>query len=371
MFLHPKTQIRLTLCLICGMTSVASAQTEKIVEDGKVVPRATIVEFEIISSGVGSAADSQYWSRELAEEGYSVRVRSAMFEEQPSLKESMSGRTRIVKVVGSLDRSGNLIFSDRKFSKSQSKKVAEWLRELKTFGAQGSPEGKPVWGLAQTQFEELFAGLSTPIEADLTGMSLEECVQALPAPEKYPYRWSEEAKKRLKKLDKSVTFPEWQRIGGLSHGSGLAIVLRHFGFGFWPSRTPKGTIELVIEPIEEGRTLWPLGWELTESPGVVSPKFHKITEVNLLQAPLLDVAQAISDATETPVVFDTWTINKVGVKLEETKVDHPLKRRNWSLILTLCVSKHNLTHRLVSDEAGLGFTVVKPREAVLNRLEQK
>lgn len=368
---HQRVQLGFAICLICGLASAGSAQREAIVKDGKVVPRSTIVDFEIITTGLGAAANSQYWSRELSKEGYSVRVRSAQLEEKPGVSETMHGRVRVVKVIGGLDRSGVLIFDDRQFSKSQTKKLAEWLRELKTFGAQGSPEGKPVWGLSQTQFEALFEGLAGQIEADLAGKTLEECVRALPAPKLYPYRWSEDAKDRLKKIDKSVTFPEWQRIGGMSHGCGLAIVLRHFGFGFWPSRTPNGSLELVIEPIADGRKLWPLGWELTESPGIVSPRFHKITEVNLLQAPLLDVAGAISDATGTPVVFDTWTINKVGINLQETKVDHPLNRRNWSLILTRCLSKHKMTHRLMVDEAGLGFTVVKPREAVLNRLQQK
>jgi hypothetical protein len=364
-------QLGLALSLICGLISVGSAQTGTIVKNGKVVPRSTILEFEIITNGSGAAANGQFWSRELAEEGYSVRVRSAQFDEAPGVTEKMTGRIRVVKVIGGLDRRGNLIFDKRQFSKNQVKKLAEWLRELKSFGAQGSPEGKPVWGLSQTQFESLFERLAGPIEANLTGKTLEECLRALPAPKQLPYRWSEAAKGQLKKFDDRLTFPEWQRIGGMAHGSGLAIVLRHFGFGFWPSRTPEGSIELVIEPITGGKKLWPLGWELTDSPGLVAPKFHKITEVNLLQAPLLDVAQAISQSTDTPVVFDTWNIAKVGINLAETKVDHPLRKRNWSVILTLCLSKHQLTHRLMEDEAGLGFSVVKPRDAVLNRIEQK
>ena len=163
-------------------------------------------------------------------------------------------------------------------------------------------------------------------------------------------------------MDRSVKFPEWQRTEGMAQGSGLAIVLRHFGFGYWPARTPGGSIELVIEPIQKGRKLWPLGWELQESPGVVSPKFHKITEVSLDQAPLLDVAQAISAQTETPVVFDTWNIRKVGIELSGTKISHPPKKRNWSLILTAALSQHKMTHRLMVDEAGKGIYCGEARE---------
>jgi hypothetical protein len=359
------------VCQLLAICSVVSAQSDPSAKNGKVVPRSTVLEFEIMAGSPAAATDSQYWSRALSKEGYSVRVRSPKYKEEPGVTEKMTGRIRVVKVVGGLDRKGHLVFGDREFSRNEVNKLAEWLRELKAYGAQGSPKGKPVWGLSQKQFETLFEGLTGTIDADLSGQSLDECLKALPAPKNYPYRWSEAAKEHLKEVDENVTFPEWQRIGGMSHGSGLAIVLRHFGFGYWPSRTPEGSIELVIEPIEKGKKLWPLGWELDDSPGLVAPRFYKITEVNLVQVSLVDVAQAISETTGTPVVFDTWNIRKIGVDLEQAKVDHPLQRRNWSLILSRCLSQHKMTHRLMSDEAGRGFTVVKPRAAVLNRLERK
>jgi len=245
------------------------------------------------------------------------------------------------------------------------------MRELKSFGAQGSPEEKPVWGLSQTQFERVYESLERPLEEDISGKTLEECLEAMPAPEDSPYRWTLAAKTARQKDDRQKKFPEWQRVTGMSQGAALAIVLRHFGYGFWPSRTPKGTIELAIEPIATGKNLWPLGWELQQSPDFVFGKFLKITEVNLKDAPLLDVAQAISVQTETPVVFDTHNIQKVGIKLEETKIDHPRRKRNWSLILTAALSQHKMTHDLRVDEAGRGFSLVKPRDAVLNALQRK
>jgi len=75
--------------------------------------------------------------------------------------------------------------------------------------------------------------------------------------------------------------------------------------------------------------------------------------------------------TETSVVFDTYNIRKVGIVLEETKIDHPPRKRNWSLILKAALSQHKMTHDLRVDEAGRGFSLVKPRDAVLNALERK
>ena len=358
------------LFLISGSPCIVDAQSPKLVEDGKVIPRTTIVDFRIIADPA-AAQHSQFWSRELAKQGYSVQIRSLQFEENPDVSEKMSGRTRVVKLVGGLDRRGDLIFPRRHFNKNQVDDLVEWLRELKSFGAQGSPKEKPVWGLSQKQFESTFEELAKPIETDLSGKTLEECLAAMPAPETLPYRWTLEATEARKQEIEKLKFPEWQRTEGMSQGSALAIVLRHFGYGFWPSRTPKGAIELAIEPITAGRKLWPLGWELQESPDFVFGKFLKITEVNLTQAPLLDVAQAISVQTSTPVVFDTFNIRKVGIKLEETKIDHPRRKRNWSLVLTAALSQHKMTHDLRIDEAGRGFSLVKPRDAILNAMERK
>ena len=362
--------IMFALSLITTSGNSLTAQTEKLVQDGKVVPRQTTIDFKIIADRA-AIQKSQFWSRELAERGYSVQVRSIRFQEEPEVSEKMVGRIRVVKLVGGLNRRGELIFPKRSFNQSQVDQLAEWLRELKSFGAQGSPDEKPVWGLSQTQFEAIFEALAKPVEADLSGKSLEECLAAIPPPEKYPYRWTLDATEARTKDNKQLKFPEWQRTQGMSQGAALAIVLRHFGYGFWPSRTPKGSIELAIDPIQKGKKLWPLGWELQQSPDFVFGKFLKITEVNLVQAPLLDVAQAISVQTETSVVFDTYNIRKVGIVLEETKIDHPPRKRNWSLILKAALSQHKMTHDLRVDEAGRGFSLVKPRDAVLNALERK
>ena len=90
---HRRTRTHFCLCLavLLGWNSVGTAQTDKIVKDGKVVPRSTVLEFEIITNSAASAVDSQHWSRELAKQGYSVRVRSAQFNETPGVTENMTG----------------------------------------------------------------------------------------------------------------------------------------------------------------------------------------------------------------------------------------------------------------------------------------
>jgi hypothetical protein len=117
--------------------------------------------------------------------------------------------------------------------------------------------------------------------------------------------------------------------------------------------------------------LWPIGFEPTERPDQAAPKFVKITEVGVLNdVPLLEVAQVISIQTETPVVFDTYDIERAEIDLSQTKVSHPPKKRNWSLILTAVLSQHKMTQVLRVDEQGRAFVLVRPRTAVLNSLNR-
>ncbi|HSG69183.1 MAG TPA: hypothetical protein VLA12_02140, partial [Planctomycetaceae bacterium] len=378
--------MRFLFCLAIATFPVRCllAQSDSIVEDGKLVPRNTQVTLELIMEPRTAATGlGQEWSRELAQAGYSVQIRSDLTGRKMELTEQMLGRIRIVKAVGQLEADGTIHFPKQSFKRGDAAKLVAWLKELKSYGAQGAPEGKPLWGLNKEQFDHLVTELGPPIETDLTGKSFEECLKALDVPETVPLRWSLAAQESRLNIDRKRLFPEWQRIQlpvrenddegvqGMSLGSGLALILRHYGFGFWPSRTPAGTLELVIEPIGTNMKLWPLGFEPTARPDQAAPKFVKITEVGLLNdVPLLEVAQVISVQTETPIVFDTYDIERANIDLSQAKVSHPPRRRNWSLVLTAMLSQHKLTQVLRVDEQGRAFVLVRPRAAVLNALER-
>lgn len=354
----------LQLIAILGGLTASVLAAPPIVENGKVVPRRTQVTLELYAGRFGnSGVHAQTWSRDLSKLGYSVRIKQGG-DARPELKESMLGRTRIVKVIGRMDTSGTLIFPRKKFKPGQAAKLAEWLRELKTYGAEGSPEGKPAWGLNETQFEALLTALAAKIDKDLAGKSLDDCLTALPISKDQPLRFSVEAKEFLKKHPATAPFPEWQRVKGMSLGSGLAMVLNEYGLGFRPSRTPGGAIELVVEPVDKDKKQWPIGWPSKTSPDLLAPKFVERIDVSLTDQPLLDVAQVVSVQTDTPMVFHMQSIRAAGLKLKDLKVSHPPAKRNWSLVLTRVLYQHQLVQRLLVDEAGRPFILVRTRASM-------
>ena len=166
--------------------------------------------------------------------GLLVRIHSPFPGDKISIKEKQLGKLREVYVVGKLERDGSLVFPGHKFAKSESTAFEEWLRELKTYGAQGSPTGKALWGLSQEQFEAMFAALAHPgrtgsrrprfRRGDPDVAASREISVSLVDRGRKDARMRPGMKQRLGKL----------QLRGFSHGTALAMLLSQYGLGFRP-----------------------------------------------------------------------------------------------------------------------------------------
>ena len=123
----------------------------------------TRVTIEVFTGQEGTGLQAQQWESVFDRAGLLVRIHSPFPGDKISIKEKQLGKLREVYVVGKLERDGSLVFPGHKFAKSDSTAFEEWLRELKTYGAQGNPTGKAFWGLSQEQFEAMSGALTTPV----------------------------------------------------------------------------------------------------------------------------------------------------------------------------------------------------------------
>lgn len=315
----------------------------------------TSLSVELLVDRQGGALQVHEWNTIFRDLGVSVRVRQGTAGEKLGVTEQTAGPLREVRIVGRLDRSGRIVLPDRTFSPADGPKLGEWLRELQTFGAQGSPDGKPLWGLSKTQFGQVYSALgSKAVEGTTAGQSLAEALQTLRLPAQYPLRWTADAADWLRR-DVPPGRKARQDVQGLSHGTALALLLNDFGLGFAPSRTPAGTLELAIEPLHKKPNVWPVGWEPKGTPYQTAPKLFQLVPVELTDAPLLDVLEAVSQKSEVPVRFDHYLIEKHKIDLETIRVSHPPKKTSWSLLVRGVTNPHRLTYELRIDEQGHPF----------------
>jgi hypothetical protein len=319
----------------------------------------TRVTIEVFTGQEGTGLQAQQWESVFDRAGLLVRIHSPFPGDKISIKEKQLGKLREVYVVGKLERDGSLVFPGHKFAKSDSTAFEEWLRELKTYGAQGNPTGKAFWGLSQEQFEAMSGALTTPVQQEVAGLAFDEAIRTLQLPAKYPFRLSIAAEKRLDAPGIKQRLGKLQ-LRGFSHGTALAMLLSQYGLGFRPNRTPEGSLELVGLRSQDGQALWPVGWDVPEGtyPASVAPKLFQQTQVDLKDQKLIDVLEAIADRTGTPVRVDFASITSRDLDLDKILVNASGQHMTWSRLLANITSPSLLLPQIRTDEAKRPFVWV-------------
>ncbi len=319
----------------------------------------TRIEVTILLPKFSSSLTAQRWAKQFSAMKIDAQFRQPVYGDKLEIKERIRGTLRRVTLIGQLDRSGRLTFPDRVFTREDGKALQEWLDELKVYGAQGAPSGKPLWGLNKEQFSELYESLSQQVRFELEGTPLSEALKKLPIPPQHP-------------LSSSAAADDWSRqhpgervknqVQGLTLGTVLACILREAGLGFRPLRKPSGQIDLVIMPLSKLPDPWPVGWELEDqsTQSDLAPSLYQFVEIGFEDAAIEDVLDAAAAAIKIPILVDDFQVEKSGVNLSTKLVTYPSKRTSWSLMLNTVVRKAGMIKKVKIDEAGRPFVWVAP-----------
>lgn len=313
----------------------------------------------------GAGLYAQEWATIFQDLNVSFSVRRSLLDEKPETTETTSGISlRDVQVVGRLERDGSATFADRRFTTADIARIRDWINGLKAYGAQGSPQGQPMWGLSKTQFEPLFEALSPILKVEPQSAALNKALDVFTVSRKYPFRFTADATQHLEH-DRVPAAVE-RTYGGLSEGTALAGLLNEFSLGFQPQRTPASKLELAIVPLAARRQVWPIGWPLADDPPKVAPELFKTGDVELNDEPIMDVLQAVGDLIKLPVLFDEYGLKSTGINLKEITVSHKRKRTIWSAALKHVCFQARCKWELRVDEAGhpllLILTAVPPKD---------
>ncbi|MFP6764101.1 MAG: hypothetical protein VB858_10790, partial [Planctomycetaceae bacterium] len=260
----------------------------------------TSVSVELLADRFASGVNSQRWGAVFRQCGVTIRIRQPLLDDRPLVTEQKRGRLRLVKAVGKLKSDGSIQFPDRAFRLGDTARLREWITELTVYGAQGSTEGKPGFGLSRSQFEVVFRTLGEPVTGKFEDVAFDEALRQIALPRVLPMRLARDSEILLTKNPPQGTSPT--ELSGLSRGTVLAIVLNNAGLGFHPGRTPAGTLEIVVSPIRDDAARWPVGWPLTRAPLHIAPGIVQIVPVELDDVALPDVLAAVSSATDTPIL---------------------------------------------------------------------
>lgn len=311
----------------------------------------TRISLTLITTDAGAGVRARLWDETLRKLGVSCRIRRGTRADKIETRETKYGTFRRVDIVGRIDRRGRLVFKDRTFSRNDAGKLGEWIRELKTYGAQGAPNGKPLWGLSKAQFGEIYSALSTRVETEVRGKKLHDGLAVLGVPKKHPLRFTIAARRALGLDPPAIR----KTVRGHSLGTALALILHDYGLGYRPLRTPQGAIELAVDPLSQKVPSWPAGWEPKLSRPKTAPKLFELIPVELEKSKLVDVLHAVSVKTGVPIHVDYHALQGRGIDVEKLVVSYPARKASWSLLLRGITAKHKLSRTLKIDELGRPF----------------
>lgn len=321
-------------------------------------PPATIILLELTTGDEGVGIRAQRWHQIFDKLDVALTIRRGTSSDKYGLTEKRFGKgARQVHILGKLDPQGRIVVEERLFTENDVARLTRWLDELREFGAQGTPDGQPAWGLTKDQFGAVHAALSKPLAAEPKDQEFADALKLFQLPPDLPIRLSESAAKILKNKDSSKV---GQSLGGVAQGTALAALVSEHGLGFQPRRLRDGAIVLSVEPLSELREPWPVGWPLSQMGPKVAPKLFAFTQIDLQEIELDAVLEAAVDFIDMPILVDRGGLAAKQIDFSMIKVSHPAKRTTWGLALGTLLSQARTKFELLADEAGRPFLWVTP-----------
>lgn len=339
--------------------AIAQPRGPRVPMDKQPRPLETRISVELITGPEGNGFRAQSWARFFESLEIPFKIHRGIQEDGPDLKEKMVGTSlREITVIGIVAKDGALEFTGHRFQEHDRDALKVWLRELKTYGSQGEPTGKPFWGLTDTQFKDLHKQLSAPVLKEFKDITPAQYQVMLQLPPSYPLVFEAVNRRQWEERGATTLAPK-----GFSKGCLLARGLREAGLGFYPRRTPTGEIELAVVDLAEQSVVWPVGWAPTDGEYKLAPSLFDPVTLEEAELPLGEFLVQVREVAKIPLFVDLYALQRDGIKPDTATVKIPGKRTVYNMAVQAALFKLKLRGDLLVDEAGHPFVWVTSETA--------
>lgn len=291
------------------------------------------------------------WLQLMAEIGITnLRIRAASPADQPTAVNLGSADRPHFQVLGILTSRNELRLPGGTFRVSDRQRISDYFARLAADGPESltSPRGR--FGLTEKDFAAAHADLAQPIDFITQGQSLRVVLDRLQ--DKFTHRLSPDA--AANQIIRTAT-PVAMDVGNLTAGTGLAIVLRHYGLALRPAKQTGEAIALRIVPIESTHDSWPIGWDPPKSPRETAPILFESLNVEIDGYTLAEALDALAPRLKLPLYWDQTTLSKHSIDPAKVQVHLPRTRTYYKRILDRLLAQARLHGDLRVDEAGTEF----------------
>jgi len=325
---------------------------------------AQAIEMEVLFDRTAPLGAAQQWTAVLGRLGVSnLRMRQSE-RPQPSVERSNVGGTPIIRVVGSIGRSGELLVPGGKFTRTQSALLADWLEQTRKgtaeqpAGGTSRKQGAERFGLSAEEFAAVRKELAAEVRESTKDQPLLSVLQSISGPLELDLQSTPTLSQRLRQADKVA-----DELQGLASGTALAAALHSAGLGMVPTRQPTGRMVWQIRSAEEGNH-WPVGWPVAEqSIREVAPKLFDFVKIDVFDQPAGEVLEALRPRLEIPLLFDRRAMAQDKIELNTTKVNFTRTKVYYLRVLNHVLYSARLKGLVRIDEAGQGLvwiTTLRP-----------
>ena len=309
------------------------------------------IELELVTEADFPPLEVSKWYQELTKLNFSnLKIRRAQIGDRTETLTQGSKDNPIYRVKGILTNEGKMVVLGGSFSLHDRSKIQAWMTELATYGPQGSPEGKPLFGLNISQFETVRKDLSVKVSSNTKGVKRRDAFAAIQSKLTLPLQLDPTAEKAFADSDQVEI-----ELRGVTAGTSLAYLLRPIGLAMRPQRMPNGDLRYVVSASKNIDDPWPVGWPLAKSRKEVAPRLFEFIDVEIEPIPLSQALPVLQERLEIPFLLDRNNLVRYEVNIDEIKVDFPAKRSTYSLILSRLLTQARLTSEVRADEGGQPF----------------
>jgi hypothetical protein len=298
----------------------------------------------------------------------SLRVRAAESTDVPAISSAGTAAAPVYKVLGIVNRSGDLLVPGGKFRAADKAGLAEWLKKLRTEGperAKGAP--RLPFGLSKEQFGLVHDDLARPVPFSTLGIKPADFVHRVADLLQYPLSGDAAAAALLDPAE-----PVDVELRGLSAGTTLAYVLDALGLALVPRLDARRQATYAILPARDKQERWPTGWEGREPRRDLVPSLFDTVDVELTDVELPRILAAVGEHVPAPILVDRAGLANEKINITKIKMSLPAKRTMYDLVLRKVLVPNRLTHEVRVDDGNKPFLwITTPRRASEARPKDK
>lgn len=306
------------------------------------------IQLELYSPPGFNAGEAQQWYqvfKGLEVDGLQIKGGDA----KPEIITRGSDANPTYVIRGKFTKTGTLHLPGGSYTRRDRGRLATWFAELRKWGPQGAPQGKPLYGLNAQQFGAIKRDLGRKVLFTTKGKNRKETFDRIVRGLSNQVVVEADAQRAF-----DSTEEVFQELTGLSSGTSMACLLRPVGLTFEPRRRPSGDLEYVVMKGEKSEEPWPVGWEPEQKRVKVMPILLEFLNVEIEPTPLVDVVKVLKEHLKVPILLDVNNVVKHDIDLNK-QVSFPSKRTYYDKLLRTLLAQAKLVREVRVDEAGQPF----------------